>query len=281
MRGTTLKHGGATVLGDLPGLRWWADRTTAVRLALALALAATLAGAILLGRSAGSGRPALLPVGHKTGVVVIDMSGSVSGGGFKVVSTVLRGLAAGNEAMGLVMFSDTAYELLPPNSPTSSLVAFGRFFNPQPDSTSAPAFGSTPWDEYTAGTRISRGLSMGQLALRRAGVTHGTLVLISDLADSSTDQASLVDEAAALKKAHIPVRIIPAHAAPPNAAAFAALFGRSSFVQPSAYRTTTTEKIQPITSSWPSALIFVGVILVGLLAANELLNTRLRPEAAT
>ena len=48
MRGTTLRRGGATTLGDLPTLTAPAQRTTLVRGALALALAATLAGAILL-----------------------------------------------------------------------------------------------------------------------------------------------------------------------------------------------------------------------------------------
>lgn len=281
MRGTTLKRGGATVLGDLPGLRPRADRTTLVRVGLALALAATLGGAILLGRSAGSGRPALLPEGRKTGVMVIDMSGSVSGGRFKAVAAVMRGLAAANQAMGLVMFSDTAYELLPPNSPTSALVAFEGFFDPHAHGNGAPAFGTSPWDQFSAGTRISQGLSMGRQALQRAGDTHGSLLLISDLADSATDQESLVAEASALKRSDIPVRIFPVNASPANVAVFAALFGRSSFVRPSAYRTTATEKIQPIRSSWPAALILVGTILVGLLAANELFNTRFRPEAAT
>ena len=39
MRGTTLKRRGATALGDLPGLRSPAGRTTFVRIALVLALA--------------------------------------------------------------------------------------------------------------------------------------------------------------------------------------------------------------------------------------------------
>lgn len=281
MRGTTLKHGGATVLGGLRELRPWADRTVVVRVGLALALTATLSGAILLARSAGSGRPALLPEGRKTGVVVVDVSGSVSGGRFKAVAAVLRGLAAANQAMGLVMFSDSAYELVPPNSPTSSLLAFEHFFDPQADGKGDPPFGTTPWDQFSAGTRISAGLSMGRQALLRARDTHGALILISDLADSSTDQAPLVAQASALRKAHILVRIIPANASAANEAVFAALFGRNSFVKPSAYRTTVGEKIQPVTSSWPLALIFVGAILVGLLAANELFNTRLRPEAAT
>jgi len=280
MRGTTLKRDGATQLGDLRGLLAPADRTTLVRIGLVLALAASLAGAILLARSAGSGRAALLPEGVKTGVVVVDMSGSVSGVPFERVATVVRDLAAANQAMGLVMFSDTAYELLPPNSPVSTLLEFERFFDPQAVSGGGPVFGATPWSQFSAGTRISRGLSMGQQALRRAHVTHGSLLLISDLNDSSADEEPLVAEALALKKAHISVQIVPVLAGPADVRIFATLFGYDAFVPPSAYRTTANESVQPIAISWPWALLAVGALLVGLLAANELFNTRLRPEAA-
>lgn len=281
MRGTTLKRRGATALGDLPRLWSPAGRTTAVRIALVLALAASFGGALLLARSAGSGRAALLPTGAKTGVVVVDMSGSESGLPFERIATVVRALAAANQAMGLVMFSDTAYELLPPNSPASALLAFERFFDPQAVANSTPVFGVTPWNQFSAGTRISAGLRMGQEALRRAHVTHGSLLLISDLNDSSADEESLVAEAFALKKAHIPVRIVPVIASPGNVRIFGSLFGYNSFIPPSAYRTTANEQVQPIASSWPWALIAVGVVLVGLLATNELFNTRLRPEGAT
>lgn len=281
MRGTTLRRRGATVLADLPGLRAVADRTTAVRIALVFALAASLAGAILLARSAGSGRAALLPEGVKTGVIVVDMSGSESGLPFERVATVLRALAQANQAMGLVMFSDTAYELLPPNSPASSLLEFERFFNPSTINKGAPIFGITPWAQFSAGTRISLGLKMGQEALQRAGVTHGSLLLISDLNDSSADQEGLIAEAFALKKAHIPIRIVPVVASVPDVKIFRTLFGINSFVVPSAYKTTASEQVQPVSPSWPWALIAVGVILVGLLTANELFNTRLQPEGAT
>src|SRR5436190_1031782 len=153
MRGTTLKRDGATQLGDLRGLLAPADRTTLVRIGLVLALAASLAGAILLARSAGSG------------------------GG--------------------------------------------------------PVFGATPWSQFSAGTRISRGLSMGQEALQRAHVTHGSLLLISDLNDSSADEEPLVAEALALKKAHISVQIVPVLAGPADVRIFATLFGYDAFVPPS------------------------------------------------
>jgi len=281
MRGTTLKRRGATPLGDLPGILSPADRTTVVRAALLLGLAATLAGTILLARSAGSGRAALLPEGVKTGVVVIDMSGSVSGVPFERDATVLRALVSVNQAMGVVMFSDTAYELLPPNSPASALSELERFFEPQSVSHGALHFGATPWGQFSAGTRVSRGLRMGQIALRRAGVTHGSLLLISDLNDSSADEEPLVSEAFALRKAHIPVRIVPVKAAPPDVRIFASLFGWKSFVAPSAYRTTASRNVQPVSVSWPWALIGVGAILVLLLAMNERFNTRLTPESAT
>ena len=279
MRGTTLKRRGATKLGDLPELDLPAGRTTIGRVTLVIALAACLAGAILLARSAGSGRAALLPEGVKTGVVVVDMSGSVSGVPFERVATVVRELLAANQAMGLVMFSDTAYELLPPNSPASTLDQFERFFDPEIVQGS-PVFTATPWGQFSAGTRISAGLRMGRVALQRAGVTHGSLLLISDLNDSSADEEPLVAEAHALKKANVPVRIVPVLAGRADVRIFTTLFGVNAFVPPSAYRTTATQKVQPVATPWPWALLAVGTILVGLLAANELFNTRLRPEPA-
>ncbi len=280
MRGTTLKREGATALGDLPRLASIAERTTIVRAGLALALAAALAGAVLLAISPAGGRAALLPEGAKTGVLVLDMSGSVSGGAFQAMPGILHALAAGNQAMGLVMFSDTAYELLPPNSPVSALFAFERFFKPQADTKDSTISGETPWAQFTAGTNISKGLVIGELALQRAGVKHGAIVLISDLADSSGDQGALLAAATALNKAHIPVRIIAVNAGPTDKGVFAALFGANAFVKPTAYRSTATEKVEPFVAAWPWSLIVVGVVLAALLAANELLNTRLRPEPA-
>jgi hypothetical protein len=281
MRGTTLKRADATRLGDLPRLTLPAERTTVVRGALVLGLAAALAGAFLLAYSAGSGRASVLPVGVKTGVVVIDMSASVAGPARERVATVVNGLAAANQAMGLVMFSDTAYELLPPNSPASSLLEFERFFEPQRITHGQPIYGQGPWGDFSGGTRVSTGLLVGQQALQRAKVTHGALLLISDLNDASSDEEPLVAEALALKKAHVPVRIVPLFASPPNVRIFDSLFGSGSFISPSAFRTRSGQEVQPIAGSWPWALIAVGVALVTLLAANERFNTRLQPETAT
>jgi hypothetical protein len=278
--GTTLKRRGATPLGDLPRIALPAQRTTLVRTTLALALAATLAAAVLLARSAGSGRAAVLPQGTSTGVIVLDMSASIAGPTFERVATVLRGFVSADQAVGLVMFSDVAYELLPPNSPVSALLPFIRFFNPARIVAGTPLYGSSPFDQFSGGTRISRGLLAGQDALRRAHVTHGSLLLMSDLNDSSADTEPLIAEALALRKAGIAVRIVPLFAAPDNIQIFSQLFGADSFVKPSAFTSTAKRKVQPVAASSPWALIAVGLILVALLAANERYNTRLRPEVA-
>ena len=281
MSGTTLRRDRATGLGDLAGLSAPAGRTTLVRWALAIGLAGALAGSVVLARSAGSGRAAVLPEGAKTAVIVIDMSASVAGPKFERVANVMRGLTAANQGAGLVMFSDTAYELLPPNSPTSALLQFERFFGPQSIYHGQPLFAEGPWSQFSGGTRISSGLLEGLSALRRAHLAHGSLLLLSDLNDSSADAEALVAATFSLKKAHVPLRIVPLGASPDSLRVFTSLFGSSAFVAPSAFRTTSTEQIQPIAAAWPWALIAVGIALVALLAANELYNTRLRPEAAT
>jgi hypothetical protein len=281
VRGTTLKRQGATTLGDLPGLRLPAERTTVVRCGLLLALVAALASAVLLARNAGSGHAAVLPGGISTGEIVIDMSASDVGQSFERISTVMDGLAAANQAMGLIMFSDTSYELLPPNSPSSALLQFDRFFTPQTITHGAPIYGQNPWNRFSGGTRIASGLKAGADALQRAHVTHGSLLLLSDLNDSSGDLSNLAAESLALKRAHIPVRIVPLYATTDNVRIFASLFGYNAFVSPTAFKTKSTRHVQPIAVSWPWALLALGVLLVALLTANEHFNSRLRPEGAT
>ncbi len=281
MRGTTLRRRGATRLGELPSLAYAADRTTVVRGALLLGLAAALAGAVLLARSAGTGRAAVLPGGVSTGEIVIDMSASDVGLSFQRIATVVGGLASANQAMGLIMFSDTAYELLPPNSPASALLQFNRFFTPQTIIHGAPIYGQSPWNQFSGGTRISNGLRAAQNALRRARVTHGSVLLLSDLNDSDGDLDSLVTESLALQRAHVPVRIVPLYASPANVRIFASLFGSDAFISPSAFRTSSTRHVQPFATSWPWGLLGLGAVLVVLLTANERFNTRLQPEEAT
>src|SRR5207253_7603491 len=156
----SLHRTGAVVLADRPRLRFAARRTSVIRVLLALLLAGTLALLFVVARSAGAGRAAVFPEGTNTGIVALDMSASISGPTFARVATTLRGIVDANQSIGLVMFSDSAYELLPPNSPPGALLQFIPFFTPLRYYGGTPIFGQTPWDTFSGGTRVGPGLEM-------------------------------------------------------------------------------------------------------------------------
>ena len=275
MRLPTLHRREPVELVDLPQLGREASRTAVARVCLAFALAGTLAALVLVARSAGSGRAAVFPEGTHAGVVALDMSASISGPLYARVATTLRGIVAANQSIGLVMFSDTAYELLPPNSPPGALLQLVPFFVPIRYYGSTPIFTQSPWDQFSGGTRISTGLVVGAQALQRAGVRHGAILLVSDLDDSAADLPALDAEAVRLARLHIPVRIVQLFAAPTNLHLFAALFGDKAFVSPSVFTHTASRREQAIAASAPWALLALGTLLVLLLAGNERWNARL------
>lgn len=279
MRLPTLHRSGGVPLADLRGLHAPVQRTAAVRIVLLIALAFTFALLFDAARSAGAGRAAVFPEGTNTGVVVLDMSASISGPTYARVATTLRGIVNANQSIGLVMFSDTAYELLPPNSPPGALAQFIPFFVPDRYYGSTPVFGQTPWDTFMGGTRVAAGFAMAREALRRAHVKHGAILLVSDLDDSNADQSRLEQEALTLRQAKIPVRIVPLFAAPRDLRLFAALFGDNAFVNPSVFTHTAKRHAASIAAPAPWTLLVLGGLLVLLLAGNERWNGRLTVRA--
>jgi hypothetical protein len=271
----SIHRSGAVIVADRARLGTPRMRTEAVRILLALALAGTLALLFESARTAGAGRAAVFPAGTNTGVVALDMSASISGPTYARVATTLRGIAAANQSVGLVMFSDVAYELLPPNSPPSALTQFVPFFVPLRYYGSTPVFGQGPWDMFMGGTRIAPGLIASEAALKRAGVQHGAILLVSDLDDSAADGALLEQEAVRLKNEHIPLRIVPLFASAHDKALFGELFGANVFVDPKVFTHTATRHTESIAAPAPWTLLGLGLLLVLLLAANERWNGRL------
>ena len=276
----TLHNRNAVPLGDLAEIRPHAQRAAAVRIVLALALAGTLALLFGVARSAGAGRAAVFPEGTCTGVVALDMSASISGPTYARVATTLRGIVNANESIGLVMFSDSAYELLPPNSPASALAQFIPYFTPLRFYGSSPIFGQTPWDTFMGGTKIGPGLDEARIALQRARIKCGAILLVSDLDDSNSDESALEQEALLLRAKHIPVRIVPLFASGTSIHLFGTLFGSNAFVDPSVFTHTAKRHAQAVRAPSPWTLVLLGVALVVLLAGNERWNGRLRAKAA-
>jgi von Willebrand factor type A domain len=280
IRFPTVRKGSAVALADLGELHPRAQRTGIVRIILALALLGTLALLFGAARSAGAGRAAVFPEGTNTGVVALDMSASIAGPVYARVATTLRGIVNANQSIGLVMFSDTAYELLPPNSPPGALLQFIPFFTPLRFYGGTPIFGSSPWDTFMGGTRVASGLEMARKALLRAKVQQGAILLVSDLDDASSDEGLLTAEALRLRAEHILVRIVPLFAAAVDIHFFKALFGQDVMVDPSVFTHTAKRHAESIAAPAPWSVLLLGALLVALLAGNERWNSRLQVERA-
>ena len=276
----TLRKRGGVVLADLEALQMHTRRTALVRVILALALLGTLALLFDVAGSAGAGRAAVFPEGTSTGVVALDMSASISGPTYARVATTLRGIVNANQSIGLVMFSDTAYELLPPNSPPGALLQFIPFFTPLRFYGGTPIFDQSPWDTFMGGTRVASGLEMARKALIRAKVKHGAILLVSDLDDAASDEGLLAAEALRLRADHIPVRIVPLFAAAVDLHFFTALFGQNALVDPSVFTHTAKRHAESVAAPAPWTLLLLGALFVVLLAGNERWNSRLQVERA-
>ena len=79
-----------------------------------------VAGAAWSTRDLETRERSLLPSGT-TGVVVIDLSLSITDNDYDTLRGVFRRLIEEDASIGLVVFSDVSYELLPPGTPASQL----------------------------------------------------------------------------------------------------------------------------------------------------------------
>ena len=241
-------------------------RTRLIRVGLALALAGTLAAAFVLASDSGAGN-ALLPSGTSP-VVVLDLSWSTSSD-YRQIGQTLRELAASDRRIGLVVFSDTPYEMFPPGTPARELRSLERFFE-GPKSRRA----DSPWaTSLSGGTRISSALLLALNILHRERIPNGSAVLVSDLGDSPNDRAALSAAVVTYLHEGIPLRVVGIDPAAEDARFFQDLLG----TRPLAPRARGGAR--PGTSSSPGGLpivLFVlGAVFLVLLAANEHLGARL------
>src|SRR2546421_104703 len=152
---------------DAAALRPAAERTRTLRVALFVALIGlVVVAAVLAPRAKGRAAEQVAP--KTSGVLVIDVSRSIIDSEFDRIGTVLAQYAKQNGHVGLVLFSDVPYEVLPPGSPTSAIVPILHFFTPVKG-----RLPPNPWDAtFRAGTRISAappGPASGSLSLCSEG----------------------------------------------------------------------------------------------------------------
>jgi hypothetical protein len=245
-----------------------ARRTLVVRIALGLALAAAFALAALVTFRQDVRHAPLVP-GGTTGILVLDMSSSVYEGALD--QTVAK-LAETDERTGVVVFSDSAYELLPPGSPGRELFPLLRYFRPRPDAT----LPTNPWEEWRGGTQISVGLSVAHEALKRENVEHGSVVLVSDLEILPDEVARLSQVIGELRNDGVQIRIVPLFPNAEKRRLVAQLVGKEAFLpEPEQGKAVLASRDRPFTASAPWLFLVAGGLLVALLAANERVLSRL------
>jgi VWA domain-containing protein len=249
-------------------LRAAAWRTRLVRLVLALTAVALLAAAAASARDLRVHPKGLLPTGT-TGVVIVDLSLSIGDENLQDVRRALKRVVEANEPIGLVVFSDVPYELLPPGTPAKEMRPVLRLL--------APSHGKLPhpWQqEYRAGTRISEALELARDILRRDRISPGSILLLSDL-DTAPDDYDRLSRTLQSLRHEVRVRVIPLSPTAEGRQLFSGVLGESAITEPSELRTETPDSSSGIRGGTPVTLLVLAGLCFVALAAHEGFGTRL------
>ena len=263
----------AIPLADAPALRAPARRTFAVRAALAALCVGAVVAAALVSRHPHTRTIVPLPSRADT-ILVLDLSASISSDTFSRIGGTLSALSRSGRRVGLVVFSDQAYEAFPPGTPAADLAPFVRYFTLPKQRTPgfAPAFPDNPWQAtFTGGTKISVGLDLAhQIAL--AGHGRATVVLVSDLNDDPGDLTRLASVLLAYRRDRVPVRIVGLDPAPADVS----LFTRLLSPQPVVVEAPTVGEAAPHdTTPFPYVLVTLAAVAAAAYALGSAWAPRL------
>ena len=250
-------------------LRRSGRRTAALRATLAVVLVAALTATYLVARGEDVQRAPLVPSG-RAGIVVLDLSASTSEEAF---AQTIQKLADDDERVGLVAFSDAAYELLPIGSPGRELLPLLRYFSTA-NGNEPPA--EHPWVDFRAGTRISEGMRVARDVLKREGVENGSLVLVSDFEILPDEIDRVAEQVAFVRGDGIDVRLVPLQPTPERRARVNAILGGAAVLRDETENAPVrAPEARSLSSAVPWTFVGVAGLLVLLLALNERLLPRL------
>jgi hypothetical protein len=259
-------------LADAGALGRAARRTTLRRTGFALAILVAATLCLVLARRLDS-QPSSYFVAGTSGVVVVDFSTSIDPGKYRRIDRVLRTIVSTSQPVGLVAYSDSAYEVVPPGTPGDVLRPILRFFEAGSPTGQrlTNRFADSPWTgTFRGGTRISAGLRIAREALAREHVGGGSVLLLSDLDDSAFDTAALTQEAVRYRRAGIGLRLIPLFPSREDRELFTRLMGRSAFVgYRELLRNSQLEERHTLVGRFPWELVLASAAFLMLLALNE------------
>ena len=265
----------AIELADYPALAHAAGRTRLMRVLAATAALGLAAIALVVAPSGSSPSAVLLPHGAE-GIVVVDVSASISTDTYARIASTLDRLRRGGGSAGLILFSDTAYQALPPGTPVAELGAFERFFqvSTQTQPGILPEPPQSPWtDQFSAGTRISTGLSLALAVLQEEHLRKPVVLLVSDLNDDAGDLESLTSVALAYRHIGVPIRVVGLNPSPDDASFMQRLLPQGGGIVSA---TLPGEKAGASKTGLPVTFILVAIALALVASAYLAVTERLR-----
>jgi hypothetical protein len=265
-------------LADAHALHPAARRTLVIRVALAAALVGLVVAAVLVSRHPHTQTIVALPA-HSSAIVVLDVSASISADTYSRIGATLSSLARSGGRYGLVIFSDQAYEALPPGTGARDLAPLVRYFTLPPATGSgfAPTFPANPWqDTFSAGTRVSAGLELAHQIAFEDRLSKPIAILVSDLDDDPEDLPRLVTIMLALKRDHIPLRIVGLNPSGQDVALFKRLTGGAPVVRAGTLQPGPEPRNR---TPFPWTLVALAVVVAVGIAAQELWGPRLQWRA--
>jgi von Willebrand factor type A domain len=259
---------------DAGAFRRPARRARVLRLTFAGAALALVVAAAATARGLETREEGLLPSGT-TGVVVIDLSLSIADEDYHALRRALRRLIAEDASIGLVVFSDIAYELLPPGTPASELQPMLRLLIP-------PRLGTpvNPWTQtFRAGTRISTALELARGMLERDNVKAGSILLVSDLETAPDDVPAVARTVDELRRSSIELRVFGL--APSNDARvlFEGFLDQGAFAAPEGERDEAAAETS-VENRFPLVLMLLGAFFFLALTALERFGASLAVTSA-
>ena len=255
---------------DVGGFRSIVRRTGIVRLVLAGGAVALVLAAAATARDPQTSEQALVPP-DRIGVVVLDLSLSITDDDYVAIRRTLRRLVAEDATIGLAVFSDVPYELLPPGTPASELKSMLRLLV-------APRLGPVrnPWTQtFRAGTRISVALELAKSMLERDQIEKGSILLVSDLETAPDDIPALARTITGIERADIKLRVVPLNPNSDAVALFSGLLERDAVATFAQGPARDEPEAASTAVDTPVVFLVLGLLVFGLLAAHERFSGRI------
>ena len=208
-------------------------------------------------------------------MVVLDVSSSVRPTTYFRIEQTLNSIAASKGRLGLVLFSDVAYEALPTGTPASELgPSSASSRRPRRARVRRPTRHTWRTARGSSGSRRARksraGCTWQSTCSRRSTPDAGAVLLISDLADDPEDSQALKNSVVLLEQKAVPLEIVALAPTIANANYFKSLLGSQAIYQ-TAHLPTGAQaagKIE-VTSGFSIALALFALVAVLLLALDE------------